>query len=79
MLTLTYAKTMIDYDILAKDYKVFLLNLKRHGFEFPYLSITEHQTKRGKKEGNKGSLHLHVLLLVIVLIQRLLILGLIVA
>ena len=62
MLTLTYAKTQLDYDILSKDYKTFLLYLKRHGFEFPYLSITEHQTKRGKKEGNAGSLHIHALL-----------------
>jgi len=62
MLTLTYAKTQLDYDRLYIDFKIFLQHLKRKGFEFPYLAVTEHQTKRGKKEGNAGSLHLHVLI-----------------
>ena len=62
MLTLTYAETNLNYDQLAKDWKAFLLNLKRKGYKFPYLAITEHQTERGKKEGNEGSLHVHALL-----------------
>lgn len=62
MLTLTYAKTQLDYNQLYLDFKHFRESLKRKGYDFPYLSITEHQTKRGKKEGNKGSLHIHALL-----------------
>lgn len=61
MITLTYAKTNLDYEILSKDYKLFLRYLKRQGITFPYLSITEHQNKRGLKENNAGSLHLHIL------------------
>lgn len=62
MITLTYAETMLDYNQLAMDWKVFMKSLKRKGITFPYLAITEHQTKRGKKEGNAGSLHIHALL-----------------
>ena len=62
MLTLTYKETMLDYDKLYMDYKAFMKHLKRKGFNLPYLAITEHQTKRGKKEGNAGSLHIHALL-----------------
>lgn len=62
MLTLTYKETMLDYDQLAMDWKVFRKGLKRKGYNPPYLAITEHQKKRGEKEGNKGSLHMHVLL-----------------
>lgn len=61
MITLTYAKTMLDYDRLSHDYKMFIKHLGRKGINFPYLSITEHQTKRGLKEKNEGSLHLHVI------------------
>lgn len=62
MITLTYAETMLDYDKLYLDYKRFIESLKRKGYTFPYLAITEHQTKRGKKEGNAGSLHVHAVL-----------------
>lgn len=61
MITLTYAETMLDWDTLIKDFKTFRLTLKRNGYAFPYLAITEHQTERGKKENNKGSLHIHCL------------------
>lgn len=62
MITLTYAETMLDYDRLYLDFKHFKEALKRQGYDFPYLAITEHQTKRGEKEGNAGSLHIHALL-----------------
>ncbi len=62
MVTLTYAKTILDYEQVSKDFKVYQLNLKRAGFQLPYLAITEHQKERGKKEGNLGSLHLHIIL-----------------
>lgn len=62
MITLTYAICNLDYDQLAHDWKMFRRNLKRSGFDFPYLYIVEHQTKRGEKEGNRGSLHIHAIL-----------------
>lgn len=61
-LTLTYAVTNLDYDQVTKDFKTFVLNLKRQGFTFPYLYVIEHQKERGIKEGNDGSLHIHCLL-----------------
>lgn len=63
MLTLTYAKTCLDLEELNRDFKVFMQNLKRIGFSnIPYLAVVEHQVKRGKREKNAGSLHMHVLL-----------------
>jgi len=62
MITLTYAETMLDYDQLYMDWKRFVESLKRKGIKFPYLAITEHQLKRGKREGNEGSLHVHAIL-----------------
>ncbi len=61
-LTLTYAVTNLDYDAVTKDFKQFIQNLKRQGFQFPYLYVIEHQKERGEKEGNDGSLHVHCLL-----------------
>lgn len=60
--TLTYENTCLDYDKLQYDYKQFIKNLKRKGYTFPWLYVTEHQKERGKKEGNEGSLHIHAVL-----------------
>jgi len=59
MITLTYRITELDYDQVANDFKTFRKNLNRKGYSFPYLTIIEHQLKRGKKENNAGSLHIH--------------------
>lgn len=62
-LTLTYAKTNLDYDKLVYDFKQFIKNLGRKGFKnIPWLYVTEHQKERGIKEGNAGSLHIHAVL-----------------
>lgn len=61
--TLTYANTQLDYDSVTHDFKMFIKNLKRKGFDnLPYLYVIEHQKERGKKEGNEGSLHIHCLI-----------------
>lgn len=57
--TLTYEHTCLDYDQVVLDFKMFIKNLKRKGFSFPWLYVTEHQKERGLKEGNEGSLHIH--------------------
>lgn len=61
MITMTYRETTLDYDTVAHDFKMFRKALQRRGYDFPYLTIIEHQIKRGKKEGNAGSLHIHCL------------------
>ena len=62
-ITLTYKDTVLDYETLLYDMKQFFKNLGRAGYcNTNYLWIMEHQTERGKKEGNAGSLHSHCIL-----------------
>ena len=61
--TLTYEKTVLDQDELIKDWHRFIQNLRRKGYKVPYIYITEHQKKRGLKEGNEGSLHIHAVII----------------
>ncbi len=62
-ITLTYAKTELDYNKLIDDFKLFIKNMKNNGYkDLKYLYVTEHQKERGKKEGNEGSLHIHCVL-----------------
>ncbi len=60
--TLTYKETCLDYDQMLYDFKQFIKKLRRRGYNLPYIWITEHQKERGIKEGNEGSLHIHVVL-----------------
>ena len=60
--TLTYKDTELDQDNVIYDYKQFIKKLRRREFIVPYVYVTEHQKKRGIKEGNAGSLHIHSLL-----------------
>ena len=61
-LTLTYADTVLDNDVVIYDFKQFIKNLRRKGFNVPYLYITEHQKGRGVHENNEGCLHIHAVL-----------------
>lgn len=58
--TLTYKNTCLDYDQMLYDFKQFIKKLRRRGFITPYVWISEHQKERGLKEGNEGSLHIHI-------------------
>lgn len=60
--TLTYKDTELDQDNVIYDFKQFIKKIRRRGYNIPYVYVTEHQKKRGIKEGNAGSLHIHVLL-----------------
>jgi hypothetical protein len=60
--TLTYKNTELDQDNVIYDFKQFIKKLRRRGYNVPYVYVTEHQKKRGVKEGNAGSLHIHALL-----------------
>lgn len=60
--TLTYAKAEFDMKRVKHDVKMFVKYLRRAGYEMNYLYVLEHQKKRGEKEGNEGSLHIHMLI-----------------
>ena len=53
MITLTYKENMEDYDRLAHDFKMFIKNMKRKGYQFPYLWVVEKQ--------KRGALHVHLI------------------
>ena len=62
-LTLTYKNTQLNLNNVIYDFKLFVKNLKNNGFSnLKYIYITEHQKKRGLKENNKGSLHIHAVI-----------------
>ena len=54
MVTLTYKENMQDYDRLAHDFKMFIQNMKRKGYRFPYLWVVERQ--------KRGALHVHLII-----------------
>lgn len=60
--TLTYKDSELDQDNVIYDFKQFIKKLRRRDYNVPYVYVTEHQKKRGIKEGNAGSLHIHSLL-----------------
>lgn len=62
MVTLTYAKTVLDSKTVKMDIQKFVRQMRRFGYDMKYLYVLEHQTKRGKKEGNAGCLHVHMFL-----------------
>ena len=62
LLTLTYAETQLDKEVFAKDFQAFCQKMKRNGFKLRYLQILERQLERGKKEGNAGSIHPHLVI-----------------
>lgn len=59
-LTLTYANTQLDVKVFQRHFTTFLQNMKRNGYPLRYLYVLERQKKRGKKEGNIGTVHAHV-------------------
>lgn len=61
-LTLTYRDLVLDPDQVKKDVNRFCKRMKRNGFALRYLYILEHQKERGKKEGNEGCIHVHMVI-----------------
>lgn len=61
-LTLTYKVTCLDVSKVRKDLAAFFKGMKRAGYNLKYLYVLEHQKERGEKEGNEGSLHVHIVL-----------------
>lgn len=62
--TLTYAETVLDRKKVRRDITTFVQAMRRLGYDMKYLYVLEHQTKRGKKEGNEGCLHVHMVLFI---------------
>lgn len=62
MITLTYAETILDPKEVKIDIKHFVQQMRRYGYDMRYVYVLEHQTKRGKREGNAGCLHVHMFL-----------------
>lgn len=63
-LTLTYAQAEFDIKKVKRDITTFCQSMKRKGYPMKYLYVLEHQKERGKKEGNEGSLHVHMVLFI---------------
>lgn len=61
-LTLTTAETVLDVPVFQRKLQTFLQAMKRNGYDLDYLYVYERQTERGVKEGNKGSLHVHMII-----------------
>ena len=62
--TLTYANTVLDIDNVRYDVFKFVKNMKNKGYDMKYLYVLENQRERGEKEGNEGSLHVHMVLFI---------------
>lgn len=61
LITLTTKDTMLNPTEFKEVYlKNFFRNMTRKGYKLNYLYVLEHQSKRGKREGNKGSIHAHI-------------------
>lgn len=59
-MTLTFRHTMLDRKEAYEKFKQFQKDFKKKfGYPFQYVAVIEHQTKRGQKEDNEGSLHFH--------------------
>lgn len=63
-LTLTYAEACLDRKKVIRDVTTFVQAMRRLGYDMKYLYVLEHQKERGEKEGNVGSLHIHMVVFV---------------
>lgn len=61
-LTLTYASLILDPDVVKRDVNYFCRKMARKGYRLRYIYVLENQRKRGKREGNEGCLHVHMVL-----------------
>ena len=61
-LTLTTKDTILDVPVFQRKLQTFFQAMKRNGYDLNYLYVYERQKKRGKKEGNIGCLHVHIII-----------------
>lgn len=62
--TLTYAQSEFTIEQVRRNITTFVQSMRRKGYDMKYLYVLEHQTERGIKEGNDGSLHIHMLIFI---------------
>ncbi len=63
-ITLTYADTVLDVKKVRRDITTFVQAMRRKGYDMKYVYVLEHQKNRGKREGNEGCLHVHMVLFI---------------
>lgn len=61
-LTLTTSDIVLDKKIFKRRLTTFIQAMKREGYKLRYLGVLERQVERGKKEGNIGSIHAHLII-----------------
>lgn len=61
-LTLTTKDTVLEVPEFQRKLQTFIQQMRRNNIDLKYIYVYERQTKRGKKEGNKGSLHIHMII-----------------
>ncbi len=59
-LTLTCADICLDKTVFMRRLTTFFQAMKRQGYDLRYLYVLERQIERGKKEGNAGTIHAHI-------------------
>lgn len=61
-LTLTTQNTVLDEKLFRRKLTTFFQAMKRENYSLRYLYVLERQKERGKKEGNEGSFHAHIII-----------------
>lgn len=61
-LTLTTKETILDVPTFQRKLQTFIQQLRRNDIDLKYIYVYERQLKRGKKEGNAGALHVHMVI-----------------
>lgn len=61
-ITLTYAEVELAVDVVRCHIRSFVKAMRRSGYEMRYVYVLENQLDRGRKEGNEGCLHVHMLI-----------------
>ena len=61
-LTLTCRENILDYSKIKRMFTTFVQAMKREGFKLRYLGVLEHQLERGKKNGDSGAYHIHLVI-----------------
>lgn len=59
-LTLTCADICLDKTVFTKRLHAFFKSMSRQGYDLRYLYVLERQLERGRKEGNAGTIHAHI-------------------
>lgn len=62
--TLTYAKTVLEVKPVKRAITTFVQAMRRLGYDMKYLYVLERQKERGRKEGNIGCVHVHMLIFI---------------